>query len=151
SQPLTSEVISTLPLSCGPQEKTPAIPPKPALWAVSSSGLFGWARPYVYLSDHLVRPKQHDRWDREPEGLGRLQVDDQLELGGLLPGQFGRRRAFENFVHVGGDALPLVALAGAIAHEITRLGKSTSRADRRQPVLCRKGSNLRVIGREEGV
>jgi hypothetical protein len=77
----------TLPVSCGPQEKTLGIPHKACAvgrqlhWVV-----FGWARPCAYLSDHLVRPKQHDRRNREPEGLGRLQVDDQLEFHGLLHG-----------------------------------------------------------------
>src|SRR5215471_13927917 len=34
--------------------------------------------------EHLVRPQQHRRWDDQPEGLGGLEVEDQLELGGLL-------------------------------------------------------------------
>jgi hypothetical protein len=39
------------------------------------------------LLDHLIRPAQQ-RWrDREPEGFGGLEVDDQLELGGLLNGE----------------------------------------------------------------
>ena len=36
------------------------------------------------LLDDLVRPKQHDRRDREPEGLGRLEVNDQLDARRLL-------------------------------------------------------------------
>jgi hypothetical protein len=35
----------TLPVSCGPQEKTLENPTKPALWAVSSSGLSGGGPP----------------------------------------------------------------------------------------------------------
>ncbi len=34
--------------------------------------------------DHLVRPRQQRRRDRQAEGLRGLEVDDQLELGGLL-------------------------------------------------------------------
>src|SRR5207247_4707816 len=45
----------TLPVSCGPQPPRPGTTKKPALWAVSSSGLFGCARPRASLLDHLVR------------------------------------------------------------------------------------------------
>ena len=34
--------------------------------------------------DHLIRPQQQRRRDRQAEGLGGLEVDDQLELRGLL-------------------------------------------------------------------
>jgi hypothetical protein len=34
--------------------------------------------------DHLIRLEQDRRGNREPEGVGSLEVDDQLKLGGLL-------------------------------------------------------------------
>src|SRR5215813_563219 len=37
-----------------------------------------------HLLDDLIRPPQHRRRDRQAERLGGLEVDDQLELGGLL-------------------------------------------------------------------
>jgi hypothetical protein len=44
------------------------------------------------------------RGEDEAEGLGGLDVDDQLEvhglLDGLLDGQIGRPAAFQDFVHV---------------------------------------------------
>ena len=36
------------------------------------------------LLDHLIRPLQECRRDRQAEGLGGLAVDDELELLGLL-------------------------------------------------------------------
>jgi hypothetical protein len=36
--------------------------------------------------DHLIRPHQHIRRDREADLLGRFQIDDQLELHRLLDG-----------------------------------------------------------------
>ena len=39
--------------------------------------------------DHLVRPPQHRRRDRQPERLGGLEVDHQLELRRLFDGQVG--------------------------------------------------------------
>jgi hypothetical protein len=35
------------------------------------------------LLDHLIRPLQERRRDRQAEGLGGLEIDDQLELRGL--------------------------------------------------------------------
>ena len=32
------------------------------------------------LLDHLIRPRQERRWDRRPERLGDLEVDDELKL-----------------------------------------------------------------------
>jgi hypothetical protein len=53
------------------------------------------------LVDHMVRPQQDRLRDREPQGLRRLEVDDQLKLGGLFHGKVGGLRAFENLVDVG--------------------------------------------------
>ena len=53
--------------------------------------------------DHLIRPREHRRWDRQAEGLRGLQIDDELELRRLLDGQIGRFRALEDLVDkVGG-------------------------------------------------
>src|SRR5215813_11801343 len=54
--------------------------------------------------DHLIRPRQERRWDCQAEGLGRLEIDDQLELGGLLDRQVACLRSFQNLVYVGGGA-----------------------------------------------
>ena len=40
----------------------------------------------VHLLDHLIRPRQQRRRDREAEGLGGLEVDHEVELGRLLDG-----------------------------------------------------------------
>src|SRR5712691_11000273 len=44
------------------------------------------ACPCARLLEHLVRLYQERRGERDPEGLGGLEVDDQLELRGLLHG-----------------------------------------------------------------
>src|SRR5262245_31599597 len=36
------------------------------------------------LLDHLIRQDEERRGERDPEGVGRLQVEHQVELGGLL-------------------------------------------------------------------
>ena len=37
----------------------------------------------------LIRPRQQRRRDRQAEGLGGLEVDDQLEFRRLLDGKLG--------------------------------------------------------------
>src|SRR4029453_6543375 len=50
------------------------------------------------LLNDLIRPRKHRRRDRETEGLGGLQVDHQLELGGLLDGNIASVRASQDLV-----------------------------------------------------
>ena len=51
-------------------------------------------------ADHLVGLEEDRRGDGEAQGLGGLEIDDQLELHGLLYGEITRFGAFQNFVHV---------------------------------------------------
>src|SRR5215831_8687781 len=55
-------------------------------------------KPTQFLLNHLVRPLQQRRRDREPEGLGRLEVDEELKLGGLLDWEVARFRTAKNLV-----------------------------------------------------
>src|SRR6516225_4813205 len=57
------------------------------------------------LFDQLIRPEEEHGRERETKGLGGLEVDDQLELRGLLHGQVRRRGAFQDVIHIGGNAL----------------------------------------------
>jgi hypothetical protein len=57
-------------------------------------------RPCLRLLDHLVRPEKEERGNRDPEGLRRLEVDDQLELRGLLHGQVGRVGPLQDAIHI---------------------------------------------------
>ena len=52
--------------------------------------------------DHLIRPLQERRRDRQAERLGGLEVDHQLELRRLLDGQVAGLGALEDLVDVGG-------------------------------------------------
>src|SRR5262245_27117294 len=46
--------------------------------------------------DHLVGAADKRRRDREAERSGSLEIDDQLDLGGLLHGQVSRLFTLEN-------------------------------------------------------
>ena len=52
------------------------------------------------LLDHLVGAADQRQRNGEAERLGSLQVDDQLDFGGLLDRQIGRLLAFENLTGV---------------------------------------------------
>ena len=46
--------------------------------------------------NQLIRSLEHQRRDRQAEGLGGLEVDDQLELRGLFDGQVGGLPALDD-------------------------------------------------------
>jgi len=58
------------------------------------------APPSDRLLYDLIRPRQQRRRDGEAEGLGGLEVDNQLELGRLLDGQITRFDPLQDPVHV---------------------------------------------------
>jgi hypothetical protein len=54
---------------------------------------------FLRLLDHLIRPYQHVRWDRQADLLGCFEIDDEFKLGRLLHGKIGGLGAFEDFVY----------------------------------------------------
>src|SRR5437870_7409968 len=88
--------------------------------------------------DDLIRPPQHRRRDREAERLRGLEVDHQLELGGLLHRKIAWLGASKDLVHVHGCAPQYVWDARPICHEATSIDRLPPCVNRRQPALCRK-------------
>jgi len=60
--------------------------------------------PLAHSADHLVRLEEDDRGDGEPEGLGGLEVDDQLKFRGLLHREVSRFGAFQDLIDIRGGA-----------------------------------------------
>jgi len=56
--------------------------------------------PVAELLDHLIRPLQERLRHRQAEGFGGLEVDDQLELGGLLHRKICWLGSPENLVNI---------------------------------------------------
>ena len=56
------------------------------------------------LLDHVVCPPQNRLRNRQPDGLGGLEVDHQLKLRRLLDGKVGGLGALENLVYVNSGA-----------------------------------------------
>ena len=60
---------------------------------------------------------QERRRDGQAEGLGGLEVDDQLKLRGLLDRKIGWLGALEEFVDLGRGAAAQVWKAGSVRHQ----------------------------------
>jgi hypothetical protein len=57
-------------------------------------------------ADDLGGLEEDNRRNREPQRLGGLQIDDELERGGLLNGEVSWLGPLQDLVHVHGNALP---------------------------------------------
>src|SRR5258705_12454086 len=86
--------------------------------------------PFSWI-DHLIRPLQERRRNRQAEGLGRLEVDHQFELGGLLDGKIAGLGALEDLVDVAGGMAELVGVVTAIAGQAARFHILTGADDGR--------------------
>src|SRR4029453_9873520 len=69
------------------------------------------------LLDDLVGSDKHGLRNGQPERLSGFQVDDQLELRGLLDRQITGFSPFDDLVDVNSRTLPCVIEVGPVAHE----------------------------------
>src|SRR5690242_17522050 len=85
-------------------------------WSVPSRSTSSRA-PDSELLDQLIRPSQQRRRNRQTEGLGSLEVDDQVELRDLLDGEIGRPSALQDARDVDGSVRHDGLEARAIRHQ----------------------------------
>jgi hypothetical protein len=78
---------------------------------------YGRRLAFIASPNHPVRARQQVGWNRQTDLLGRLQIDDELELLRLLHCKIGRLGAFQNFVHICSGAPVQVVLARAVGHK----------------------------------
>ena len=102
----------------------------------------GESRLFLVSPDHSVRSRQHIWWDREADLLGGFEIDDQLELGGLLDGKIGWLRAFEYPVNIYGGAPKQVGGVRAVVHKAAGFRKFGLRVNRWEPALQREVCKL---------
>src|SRR5262249_13441762 len=86
--------------------------------------------------DHLIRPPQQRRWDREPERLGGLHVDHQLELRRLLHRKVPGLGALEDLVHEVCGASREIRHARPVGHEAAGFRNRPLPGDCRETMLC---------------
>jgi hypothetical protein len=94
------------------------------------------------LLDHLIRPLEERRRDRQAESLGGLEVDHQLELRGLFNGQVAGPRTLQYFVDILGSASIVAGEIWRVGHQQAVMRQSTEGTDGRHTVTCRELSNL---------
>src|SRR6266511_5866498 len=103
-------------------------------------------------ADDLVGLEEEGWWDGEVQGLGRLEVDDQLEFYRPLHRQVGGLGAFEALVHEICGAAVLATKARPIRHEPASVHKfPEGPPDRGQLTLGSKGYQACAMPKEERV
>ena len=90
---------------------------------------------YMPLPNHVIRPLQQRRRDRQAEGLRRLEVNDQLVGSGLLNWESCRTCPLENPINVGRQAAGQSGEIAAICHQAVLLRILTPIGDQGQSVL----------------
>src|SRR4030095_4187788 len=96
--------------------------------------------------DRLIRPLQERRRDRQAEGLGGLEVDGEVVLGGLLYREIAGFRSLQDLVNVDRGTTALVRAAEAVCHEAPGLRESTPDRDPRQSIPREEvGERLRML------
>ena len=99
-------------------------------------------RPISRLSlDEFVGPDENGLGNREPKRLRGLEIDDQVELGGLLDGKIRRLRAFQNLVHIPCGPSHELDKARAVGHEATTFWKFSVKGNRGQFATQREVCN----------
>jgi len=102
------------------------------------------------LFDHLIGATEERDWDGEAQRPRRLEVDDQLNFGGLLDGQVGRFLAFENSARVDANQTVSVRIAASIAHQASGCGGECMKLENRgNRVVERQCGEPLALGTED--
>src|SRR5262245_56985714 len=86
----------------------------------------------VPLFDHLIGAGQECLWDHKAERLGRVEIDDEIELGWLLDRNFGGFYPAQNLVHQPGGASEEVREICCIGHKTASFDQVPKTVHRRQ-------------------
>src|SRR6516164_155443 len=84
--------------------------------------------------DNLVGAAEQRERERDAKRVGCLEVEEQLDLGGLLHRQVGGFLAFENTSRVGPDQTIRYRGAAAVAHQAAGRGELAKLEDGRHPM-----------------
>src|SRR5262245_26120128 len=101
------------------------------------------------LLDDPIRLREHLRRNRQADLLGRLEIDDQLELRRLLDRNIARLGTFQNLVHIRGSAPAQVGNVHAVKHEPPGFSEIVLVVHDGEPVLHRKLYDLCSLRTED--
>ena len=101
--------------------------------------------------DHLVGAQEERLRDREPERLGRLEVDHQLEFRGQHDRQVGWLVAFEDAAGVDARLAIGIRSAGSVAEQATGFGDLAISISRRHGMACHQRDKFVALGKEEEI
>ena len=131
-----------------------ALPPKADIGTQSANVRFvpkadSCTAAILSLFDHQVgAAKQRKRYGKA-EGFGSFQIDDQLDLGGLLNWEIGRLFPLENSAGVSSDQAVRLREIGSVAHETASDWKLAERIYGWNCVLGRQLDELITLGQKE--
>src|SRR6266478_4382569 len=86
----------------------------------------------IVLFDHLVGEGEDRGRDLQPDCSRGLEIDDELELCGLLNGEVSRLGALQNLIHVCGGTPIVVRQIYPVCHKTSGIHKIPKRIHDRQ-------------------
>src|SRR5262245_30515576 len=96
----------------------------------------------LYSPDDLVGADENRLRDGQAEGFGRLEVDDQLELRGLLDWKISRSSALEHAIDKRSNAPVVVSELRCVRAETACINKGPPGVERRKPMLHHKSQDI---------
>src|SRR5215471_21097909 len=100
--------------------------------------------------DDVIGSEQQRLRDGETDLLGRLEIDDELELRRLLDRNIAGLGTFQNLVHIHGGAPVQVGNVHAVRHKNAGFYKITLVVHDGELLLYRKFCNLCSLRTEDG-
>ena len=103
------------------------------------------------LFDHLVGAAEQEGWHGETERLRSLEVDDQLELRGLLYRQVGWLFALEDAAGVDASKTERVRITASVAHQAASRRELAQMGNRGHGVADGQRGELLAPGNEDRI
>jgi hypothetical protein len=96
--------------------------------------------------DHLVGAGEQGWWHVEAEGLGSLEIDDQLEFGGACTRQISRFCTPQYTINIYSGSAKRVAPVDPVGHKSAIGDKESGEIDRGQDVLQQQVADGKLPG-----